>query len=211
MASRAERRRREKESQKAAAQGRAAPERVRRRNRIVAAALAVGLAGAVAFVFLGDEDRDCPGHWHATFAIYVDGERVRFPQPPYSWDGEGGKLPLSLHMHAPDDEQLHFEPRSPRCVGVQSALELLDVRIAPGELALSGAHEGGPHGDAYRDEGNRTLRVFLEPRDGTLQEAPVAGILGHQLRDGEKMLVAFGSYTPDQVRAMMDAIRDPAG
>jgi len=210
MPSRAERRRREKSATKAAIKGEADPVARRRRTQVLVAVGILALAGVVGFLALNADRRDCPGHWHATFAVYIDDERLPFPQPPYSMDREGGEMPMSLHMHRPNQELLHFEPSSPRCVGVGPALRSIDVRLEPGELRLEGAHSAGPMGGTYRDDGNRTLRVFIEGDEG-LQERPVRDVLGYQLRDGEKLLVAYGSYTQDEVEDLMDRIGEPSG
>lgn len=169
------------------------------------------VGGVVALVVRQGDAPDCPGHWHASLGVVVEGERVPFPQPPYNWEGEGGDLPFAMHMHRPDQEQLHFEPARPRCQGVQQTMALLDVRIEPGLLRFAGAHEQGPFGGEYRDDGEQVLRTFLEARGEGLREEPVDAILDYQLRDGEKLLVAYGDYAPEEIEVLMAQIDEPTG
>lgn len=153
---------------------------------------------------------NCPGHWHATFAVYVEGERVPFPQPPYLIAPQG-KLPLSMHMHTPSQETLHFEPAQPECLGVKDTMELVDVDLSQSKLTLSGGHEQDAFGGTYEESGNKTLRFFTQERDGDMQEEPWSELRDRQLKDGEKMLIVYGNDTDEEVAAFMEALPDPPG
>jgi len=181
---------------------------------ILAAAVAsVLIAGAVFLVPRALEQSDCPGHWHASVGIYVDGERVRFPQPPYNYERDPvpGEHEVSLHMHAPDQEQLHFEPRVERCVGLRDTLEELGVRLTSTSITFEGAHEGQPYAGRHVEEGNKTLRVFLQLPTEHKREAEVRDVLDYQLRDGEKALILYGEYTDAQVEQWIAALKLPDG
>lgn len=172
---------------------------------------AVALAGIVYAVQQNAETRaNCPGHWHATFAVYVDGERVPFPQPPYLMAPQG-KLPMSLHMHTPSQETLHFEPTPPECLGVKDTMNYVDVGLSASKLVLDGPHEEGPFGGTYEDSGNKTLRFFTQERDGDMREESWSDLRDRQLKDGEKMLIVYGEDTQEEVAAFMEALADPPG
>lgn len=176
---------------------------------LIAAVVVLAIAGIVYAVQQNAETRrECPGHWHATFGVYVDGERVPFPQPPYQMS-PGGKLPMRMHMHSPSQEILHFEPAPAECLGVADTFELLDVDLAAGSLTFEEPH--GTFDGEYEAEGNKTVRYFVQPRDGELAEEPWSALRNRQLDDGEKLLVAYGDYTMDEISAMMDAISAPPG
>lgn len=198
--------------QQRAAQNRrkAIPAKVGKRL-LIGLIVAVALAGIVYAVQQNAETRgSCPGHWHATFAVYVDGERVPFPQPPYLIAPQG-KLPLSMHMHTPSQETLHFEPAQPECLGVKDTMEYVDVDVSENKLTLSGAHEEGPFGGSYEPDGNKTLRFFVQERGGDMQESEWSSLRGRQLADGEKLLIVYGDDTLDEVASYMEALPDPPG
>ena len=174
---------------------------------LIVAVLLLAVAGVVyAFQQSAETRRECPGHWHSTFQVWIDGERVPFPQPPYMLAPQG-KLPLSMHMHSPSQEILHFEPSpKPECLGVADTFDLIDVDLGQDRIVLDGEH--GMDG-TYEAEGNKTLRYFLQPKDGDLREVEWSSLRDRQLANGEKLLVAFGTYTDDQIKAMMDGISTP--
>lgn len=176
---------------------------------LVVVLLIVGVG--TAFYVANEAQPDCPGHWHATQAVFIDGSRVNFPQPPYNHQGEGGQLPGVMHMHQGNQEQLHFEPAAPRCRGVEDTMQLMDVNLEPGKLTLSGAHSSGPHGGTYEDDGNETVRVFMQKSGEDLREVGIKSILDYQLANGEKMIITYGQYTNPEIENMMDSVGWPAG
>lgn len=178
---------------------------------LVGLIVAVALTGIVYAMQQSAETRaSCPGHWHATFAVYVDGERVPFPQPPYQLAPQG-KLPMSMHMHTPSQELLHFEPVPPKCLGVKDAFDLIDVGLSANKLVLDGDHKEGPLGGTYEEQGNKTLRYFVQEHEEALRETSWSSLRDRQLKDGEKLLIAYGDYTDQQVSAYMEAISEPPG
>ncbi len=195
-----------REERAAANRLKALPAKVGKRI-LIAAVLVVAIAGIVYAVQQNAETRrECPGHWHATFAIYVDGERVPFPQPPYQMS-PGGKLPMSMHMHSPSQEILHFEPSPAECLGVAETFEMLDVDLGADAVTFEGSH--GAFDGKYEADGNQTLRYFVQPRDGELQEEAWSSLRGRQLANGEKLLVAYGEYSQEEIQSMMDSISTP--
>jgi hypothetical protein len=198
--------------QERAAQNRrkALPAKVGKRL-LVGLIAAIALAGIVYAVQQNAETRaSCPGHWHATFAVYVDGERVPFPQPPYLIAPQG-KLPLSMHMHTPSQETLHFEPAQPECLGVKDTMEYVDVDLSESKLTLSGSHEQGTFGGTYEETGNRTLRFFVQERGGEMRETEWSDLRNRQLLDGEKLLIVYGDDSDEEVASYMEALPGPPG
>ena len=177
-------------------------------KRILIAAIALLAVAGIVYAFQQSAETrgNCPGHWHSTFQIFVDGERVPFPQPPYLMAPQG-KLPMRVHMHTPSQEILHFEPPQPECMGTAEAFEIVDVELGATTMTIGEDH--GPLAGTYENEGNNTLRFFVQPRDGTMSETTWGDLDGRQLENGEKLLIAYGQYTEDELQAMMDGISTP--
>lgn len=181
------------------------------KRALIAVIAVVALAGIVYAVQQNAETKgSCPGHWHSTFAIYVDGQRVSFPQPPYQLAPQG-KLPMSMHMHTPSQELLHFEPAVPKCLGVRDTFDLLDVGLSANKLVLDGDHERGPFGGTYEVSDNQTLRYFVQERGEEMRETDWSKLRGRQLEDGEKLLIVFGDDSDAQIAAYMQSISEPPG
>lgn len=177
------------------------------KRALVVVIIIVAIAGIVyAFQQSAETRGNCPGHWHATFQIFVDGERVPFPQPPYLMAPQG-KLPMSLHMHTPSQEILHYEPPQPDCLGTGDAFETLDIDLGASKLTVGEDH--GPLAGSYENDGNSTLRYFVQMRDGEMEETTWGDLGGRQLKNGEKLLIAYGDYSEDEIQSMMDGISTP--
>jgi hypothetical protein len=179
----------------------------------------------------------CPGHWHATFAVYVPSgaygekpmKRIDFASPRaagggayYDLANRAGGMGLAVHMHQSGAEtgsqalgpaQWHFE-KDGTCVSVQEALASVEVEAMPYNLRLYGAH-AQTH-DAGTWVGNFTARVHLFTQekgpDGawTWKEGTYSGVIDRQLPDGASLLVAFGeTFTDAEVQAMEESIPPP--
>ncbi|MFA5943438.1 MAG: hypothetical protein WC876_03115 [Candidatus Thermoplasmatota archaeon] len=193
--------------ERAAAQRRKALPAKAGKRLLIVAIVVVAIAGVVyAFQQSAETRRECPGHWHATFQIFVEGERVPFPQPPYLMAPQG-KLPMSLHMHTPSQEILHFEPAQPECLGTKDTFEIVDVDLGATKMTIGDDH--GPLAGSYENDGNKTLRYFVQVRDGEMEETTWSKLGGRQLANGEKLLIAYGQYTEAQIKAMMGGISTP--
>ena len=177
-------------------------------KRALVVAIVVVAVGGIAYAVQQNlESRgECPGHWHATFQIFIDGERVAFPQPPYLLSPQG-KLPMRLHMHSPSQEVLHFEPLQPECMSTKEAFETVDIELGPTVMTVGPDH--GPLAGTYEANATSALRYFVQPRNETMQETTWAQVGGRQLANGEKLLIAYGNYTDAEIKAMMDGISTP--
>ncbi len=152
---------------------------------------------------------ECPGHWHSTIGVWVEGDRVGFPQGPYEL-GSGsaaGQMGMGIHMHAPDQETLHYEPvGGAKCVGVQDTFEELDIALAGDSITISGAHQ--KQGTWTANE-THVMQFWITSNRGELKQWAWADVKDRQLLDGEKLVVVFGDETEADIQAYMNAIRDP--
>jgi hypothetical protein len=142
----------------------------------------------------GDPGPDCPGHWHVTFDVFVDGQRVAFvDNPAYRITGEGGTLPLETHMHQGQDRIWHFEPAVPRCIDLGDAAERVDVTWTADSLTLAGAyHESRGWGGTHVDGVNGTLAFWVHDFGGEWREVRGPDLAGRQPPDGQQVLIVFG-------------------
>jgi hypothetical protein len=193
----------------------------------------VGFGTLFYFVVIDDSgSRDCPGHWHTTFAVFVpnpDGspQRVDFASPRAAngrnyYDLSGGAgMGMSMHMHQEGDErgteahgpaQWHLEQEG-ICVSLRSALRSVEIEAREGYLRLYGAHAQVGQAATWEDNGEQVLRTWIQQDTGGFNyawsEVDAGDALRRNLQDGESVLVAFGDYDDSQVRAMQSVIPPP--
>lgn len=136
----------------------------------------------------------CPGHNHATFRIFVRGEELEFQNNAFDLSQSDY---MRAHLHVPDDHTLHLE--SGCMTWKDFTLRTLDgTQIRPGYLKLDNVVHGGAE---YRDSGNETLRFFVRNTEG--EWSPKPDLLDYQPRDGEKILISFGSEDEEALRQQM--------
>lgn len=196
------------------------------RKAAVPAFVVILLAGVVAgFWYTNTHQPDCPTHWHGTWAVYVpSGSDPRTPQEinfrtPY-YDISNG-MPERAHMHQSDGyNQMHFE-QAGTCVPVQEWMKYVQIRLSPSSVEAYGHHAEMGQGSTWKASGNQTVHAWVESCVGdkgpdckngtwTWQERSVKSVLGYQMKDGEKLLVYVGDFTPQQVQQMEASIHDPA-
>jgi hypothetical protein len=185
--------------------------------------IVLGLVGMVSagFAYNVYKQTRCPGHWHASFTVVVDGERVDFTHPGFQFEGAGqpglnNNMPLSSHIHRGDDYEWHFEPNPSRCQGFGQVTQFVGMHLERDRLTLGGHHASIPLGDTgrmqggeYVVEGNKTLRAFHQVDGEAWKEIGIGDLLDRQLRDGERILIMYGDHTPEQVRQFKDSAPAP--
>lgn len=220
---------RERRAQNAKATARrTAPARLARKAIVPAIILLLVAGIAAGFYVTAKGQGKCPGHWHATFDVYVQGNDGNVTRESYrnaAFD-LNGQTPLRAHMHQSDNKnQFHFE-QGGLCVGVKEALGYVDTTLTANELKLDGHHQAMGQAGTYKPEGNKTLTVYVEHvsdrhyqlRNGvkviaseTLEwkKQTAKSVLDYQLKDGERILVLYGDYTEDQVHQFQAAMALP--
>lgn len=139
----------------------------------------------------------CNFHEHATFRVVDEGQVLSFQNPRFDMQ----HMAMRAHMHQPNDYQIHLEGG---CATVREFFSLLGARLEPGELTLDDTlHDG----KVLRDDGNRTLQFHLyRDVDGNSTWTPFPGLADHQLRNGQRMLVAYGNYTDEQLAVLQSRV-----
>lgn len=167
-----------------------APSKMLRKAALPAFVILLLAGVAAGFYFTSKSNPDCPGHFHATFAIYIPDEQgapelVDFASPIaqngghyYDLQNRNSGMSLSVHMHQSGAEtgsaalapsQIHFEaPGS--CVPLDETLSALDVRASSSKLTLSGGHAQVGQDGTWAESGNQSLRFFVEVRHNETYE-----------------------------------------
>jgi hypothetical protein len=174
----------------------------------------------------------CPGHWHSTFEVFVPGpggqpEKIDMATPrgangAFYYDLSGGAgMAVAVHMHQQGAEagaadarpaQWHFEPLDSSCIGVKTALHAVEIDATATSLKLFGAHAQVHQDRTWEANATHTLRLFVESKANgtwTWGERTWSSLKSHQMQDGERLLVAFGKYTPDQIDKMEKGVPLP--
>lgn len=207
---------RERRAQHAKQQARKdAPIRMARKAFVPGLIIILLAAVAVGFYATSKNQEECPGHWHATFAVYVQqddgsGQAMSFRHPAFDLNGPQAQTPFRAHMHQGDGiNQWHFE-QGGQCVGVKEAFDYIDVELRADSITFEGKHAELGQAGSYEESGNRTLHAYIESPSGEWREKSMRSVLGYQLKDGEKLLVTYGAFTDVQLQQFKDAMPDPS-
>ncbi|HLF17021.1 MAG TPA: hypothetical protein VI796_06300 [Candidatus Thermoplasmatota archaeon] len=162
----------------------------------------------------------CPGHWHARMDFYVNDRPVNFAHPKFTLEGGQG-MPVSSHMHQGSEGTWHFEPVGGReCGRFRDALSYVDIEMTDSSLVLDGAHTSLGQAGTFGVDANHALRVFHivaeasedNPNGSVLtgaepwSEVAPSEILGHQLKQWERVLVLYGNYTDAEVADLQQTV-----
>ncbi len=198
---------REQRAQRSAAQKKKnMPKEVVQKYWKPALIILVLIGGVTAIVAYQMNKPDCPGHWHSTFQVYVDDERISYSHPAFDLSGD---TPMSSHLHQPNDNMWHFEPNPKECIGFAVPLGHVDTKVSSGKLVLSGHHDSLGQAGTYTNEGNRTLQIFHAPDGENWQSISSGKLNKRQLLDGERVLILFGNYTEERIAQLQDAVPMP--
>lgn len=172
--------------------------------------MVLGVAGLAAFRLAFAHPPE-PTHYHANFALYVDGARVDLSGDEYMEDvaacamGET-VLPRSrVHLHNNDPDVVHVHH-----AGVTWGHLFANLGIGVGQTYIADRA-----GAVHTEGGGRTLSLVLNGR-------PQLAIHNELIRPGDRLLVSFGPETEAEVlrdrfprvadnAEEFDARDDPAG
>ncbi|MFA5943083.1 MAG: hypothetical protein WC876_01310 [Candidatus Thermoplasmatota archaeon] len=169
-------------------------------------AIVILILGAIALGlnFKSTGTEDCPGHWHAAFAIFVNDARLNYSEPeqhPVAYGAAGH----DHHLHG-DDGIYHFHPPVERCIPVRAMLERLDVGIDGDSLLVGSTH--GPLAGTYNATADATLQIWHQPYGGAWEIAAWPKIKELQLGDGDRILFTYGDQNPATLEAQKNSMKD---
>jgi hypothetical protein len=123
-------------------------------------------------------------------------------------------MPISSHMHRGVDYTFHFEPNPSRCIAFGDATPHVGMSFDANHITLSGAHAqtqltGTDHNQAgtyTAGDHNATLTFYHKVPNAGWETISASSLAKRQLKDGEKVLILYGTYTADQVRALQAGV-----
>lgn len=170
---------------------------------LVAAVVALGVFAAMAG---GDDEADdqptfCPPgdpsctlrqevHWHADFAIYIDGEQIDFSDPQFISDVDNPISP-NAHIHEPRYHIVHVHRES------STWGEFLDsLGMALTDVSITTAD-----GETYMSDETSTLKFYKNGvRVDSLRLSPIS--------DLDRVLITFGDETEDELAEQLASVTD---
>jgi hypothetical protein len=188
---------------------------------LVAAILGFGALFYYQIQTQGASSASCPGHWHSTFALVLDGKAVSYNHPALfieTSQNYGNSMPLRDHVHTGSPGLMHFEPpgSNPLCIPLQDMMEYLGTSVSDSKVVLS-----GPGHDALHQSGtfavNATHPLRILTRESKADPwvnwtGSVSSFMARQAPDGEKILFAVGNYSEAQLQTAESHVPSlPAG
>lgn len=165
---------------------------------IVVAVLAIILIGMASNQAAAAE---CPGHWHSTYTVFIDGDRVQYPPTPANgWEDAGNPDAAGTHIHG-NDGVYHFHPAVSRCTPMNDALAHLDTVINDDGIVLGPEH--GIRAGAYSVNETHELRVFTREPHGEWEEEDDLDFLDKQPKNGVGMAFIYGNHTEAEIEALL--------
>jgi hypothetical protein len=172
-------------------------------RRALALAALVAVAGAGVAADRAGRTQDCPGHWHSTFLVVMDGHPLHYGRPVF-YSAPNGIKDYDLHA---DDQVMHYHPQMrDRCIPVSRFLDHLGIR--PGDRAITFSDSFGANAGTYRDNATHHLEIHYQEWNGTWQQVRWKDVAGKQMRPGDKLLVTYGALTPEVVAGQEALVRD---
>lgn len=138
-------------------------------------------------------------HWHADFALYIDGERFIFDDPKYI-STETDEKSDAVHIHDPRHTVIHVHLEQSTWNEFFSSLgfQLNDPSQLSGLTQLK-----LPDGRLLKPEGDKTFKFFVNG-------VQVDGVASIDISDLDRVLISYGSETVDEARAQFDTVSDEA-
>lgn len=121
----------------------------------------LGSGIAFGFYWTATHQPDCPGHWHATYKVFDEGEELSFQHPRFDMRS----MSMRTHIHQPKDYLMHLEAG---CADVAEFFDAMGLELRRTSLELD---EELHDGKTLANQGNMTLRFFMAPSNGMAGDA----------------------------------------
>ena len=159
---------------------------------IVTSSLIVGalMLTAVRFFF----DQPLPTHYHANFAVFIDGKREEFKGPGYYEEVQSCvtlENPRNrTHMHMPDNNVVHVHDKF---VTWGNFFENIGWALGPDTLVTTNA--------VYRTQDGKTLTFLLNGKE-------VTSPYNKMVKDEDTLLISYGDGSADH-KQQAEAAKHP--
>lgn len=177
---------------------------------LIAVVLVAAIGAAATFYKPGPGKRFA--HDHASFAVFLGGEQVRFVSPDYDASTLGMGPP---HMHVGDGKEVwHIEgsfPDGTPDLTLEDMFVYNGVKFRQGYMKLDA--KGGHNGTEWRDQGNATWQVYVSKMVGDRRGPfePVADYAQYMPQDLDQVLLTYGELTPEELARQQRAVPPPPG
>ncbi|MDP3699104.1 MAG: hypothetical protein Q8R47_05965 [Nanoarchaeota archaeon] len=131
-------------------------------------------------------------HYHADFAVYLDGERYNFAQEKYM-STENKTLSNFAHLHDMDGNIIHKHASG---ITLGFFLETLGMKLNDTCLALD-------DGVSYCNEGNKGLKMYVNEKHNDEFHT-------YDIQDGDKILLSYGDGSGEEIKEQLDSVSDQA-
>lgn len=145
-----------------------------------------------------------PVHWHADFALFIEGERFEFDEDEFLSTGEDQRN-ANVHLHEPRYTVVHVHRSLTTWDEFLRDLgfELVDRSTIAGEAGSPNSLTL-PDGKELREENGKTFKFFV---DGVL----VDGVANTEIGDLDRVLVSYGDESVEDVeREQLPQLTDEA-
>lgn len=158
-----------------------------RKAGVPVALVLLGSGIAFGFYWTATHQPDCPGHWHATYKVFDEGEELSFQHSRFDMR----YMSMRTHIHQPKDYLMHLEAG---CADVSEFFDAMGLELRRTSFELD---EELHDGETLANQGNMTLRFFMAPTNGTWQEMP--NLPSYQPLDGDRFLITYGNATIEEI------------
>lgn len=141
-------------------------------------------------------------HYHANFALYINGHQEKFQGPQYYTDTESCTVNTAMtpmgraHMHDNVNNVIHVEDHA---VTWGQFFENIGWYMGPNFIE-------DPSGTMYLENNNNQLHLVLDGQDYT----DLGGVANMTIKDRDRLLVSFGSIDNSALRQEYSAIPSTA-
>lgn len=140
-------------------------------------------------------------HWHADFAIFIDGTRFTFDDAEYI-STESDEKSDSAHIHDPRHTVVHIHLEQTTWKEFLSSIGF-DLRDPSQLVSVDQTQLTLPDGTVLSNTGGKTFKFFVNG-------VRVDGIAGMDISDLDRVLISYGAESPEEARAQFDTVSDEA-
>ncbi len=131
-------------------------------------------------------------HYHADFALYVNGEHYNFAQEKYM-STENKSLSNFAHFHDMKGNIIHQHASG---ITLGFFLETLGMRLNDSCLVLD-------DGNSYCNEGNKELKMYVNGKHNDQ-------FADYDIQDEDKILLSYGDQAEEDIKGQINSITDEA-
>ena len=127
-------------------------------------------------------------HYHADFALYIDGERYNFAQDKYMSTGNKS-LSNFAHLHDMKGNIIHKHASG---ITLGFFMETVGMKLNDTCLMID-------DGTSYCDDGNKELKIYVNGKHND-------EFAEHDIKDEDKILLSYGDVSEEELQAQIESV-----